>query len=254
MANYGTLTVRVRGVPFPIEFADWTHDRLFHTVEFAGGDSQEIMAFIGGVGSPIPGGTRPLTEVDTNIPRSGDTGLQEGWEMLVYSIQLQVVRETAVTTGNQTALQDNGASQLSRPPHIGGYDPATLGVGGVVFDFLRKTFHRFTVNQKVQSEGPVEKYPQGSGIWAVTTNTSTEVANNGVPSPRDQSAFVLPIWIRPNIAYVGKLRPQAALGITAGGAWAGVIGGYDDWSGLPAASMTFDVRETLEGLLKRPVV
>jgi len=35
-----TLTVRVRGVPFPIEFADWTHDRLYHTVEFEGGDSQ----------------------------------------------------------------------------------------------------------------------------------------------------------------------------------------------------------------------
>lgn len=23
------LTIRVRGVPFPIEFADWTHDRLY---------------------------------------------------------------------------------------------------------------------------------------------------------------------------------------------------------------------------------
>lgn len=25
----GTLSVRVKGLPFPIEFSDWTHDRLF---------------------------------------------------------------------------------------------------------------------------------------------------------------------------------------------------------------------------------
>jgi hypothetical protein len=252
MSSRGTLTVRVRGVPFPIEFADWTHDRLFHTVEFQGGDTQELQAFIGAQGSPIPGGVRPLTEVDTNIPRSGDTGLQEGWEMLVYSIQINVTREMGATTAN-FGLQDAGLTQLSRPAHVGGYDPAVAN-GGVLFDFMRKTFHRFTVNQKVQSEGPVEEYPSGSGIHVVTNATDVEVAQNGPPSPRDQSAFVLPIWIRPNIAYVARMRPQAALGIVAGGAFAGVTNGYIDWTGLPATIMGFDVRVTLEGLLKRPVV
>lgn len=29
----GTLTVRVRGIPFPIEFSDFTYDRLYHTME-----------------------------------------------------------------------------------------------------------------------------------------------------------------------------------------------------------------------------
>ncbi len=273
----GTLTVRVRGVPFPIEFADWTHDRLFHTVEFEGGDSQEILAFIGGIGSPIPGGQRTLTEVDTNIPRSGDTGLQEGWEMLVYSIQIEIVREMARnqaqtsfalqdTGGGSTASATQAAQQISRPAHVGGYDPA-ISSGGVLFDFMRKVFHRFAVNQKVQSEGPVEEYPSGSGIHVFGTTSSLEVANNGPPSPRDQSAFVLPIWIRPNIAYVAKLRPQAALGIAGanGGATAwpfgGNVEGYFDWAsvgGSPnpvftCSNMGFDVRETLEGLLKRPV-
>jgi hypothetical protein len=258
----GTLTVRVRGVPFPIEFADWTHDRLYHTVELEGGDAQEIQVFIGALGSPIPGGSRVLTEVDTNIPRSGDTGLQEGWEMLIYSIQLEVVREMARNAAQQAfALQDQtntgGAIQFSRNVHVGGYDPANQA-GGVLFDFLRKTFHRFSVNQKVQSEGPVEKYPQGSGISVFGTTSALELANNGPPSPRDQSAFVLPIWLRPNIAYVGKLRPQAALGIGGASAAAGppftTVQGYFDWSGIPATNMGFDVRETLEGLLKRPVV
>jgi hypothetical protein len=252
----GTLTVRVRGVPFPIEFADWTHDRLYHTVEFEGGDSQEIQCFVGALGSPIPGGNRVLTEVDTNIPRSGDTGLQEGWEMLIYSIQVEITREMGRTNAQQGfALQDSGATQLSRPVHVGGYDPANTS-GGVLFDFLRKTFHKFQVNQKVQSEGPVEEYPQGSGISVFGTTTSLEVASNGMPSPRDQSAFVLPIWLRPNIAYVAKIRPQAALGITAGGPFVGpaFMQGYRDWTGLPATFMGFDMRETLEGLLKRPVV
>ena len=256
MANTGTLTVRVRGVPFPIEFADWTHDRLYHTVEFEGTDSQVIQAFIGAAGSPIPGGQRVLTAVDTNIPRSGDTGLQEGWEMLIYSIQIQIVREMGRNAAQQFfQFQDvsnvGGANQLSRAAHVGGYDPANVA-GGVLFDFFRKTFHRFAVNQKVQSEGPAEKYPQGSGISVFGTTTSLEVANNGLPSPRDQSAFVLPIWLRPNIAYVAQLSPQAALGLGGANATSGppfqTVEGYFDWTGIPATNMGFDVRETLEGL------
>jgi hypothetical protein len=259
----GTLTVRIKGVPFPIQFSDWTHDRLYHTVEFEGGDSQEIDVFIGGLGAQIPGGSRVLTEVDTNIPRSGDTGLQDGWEALVYSIQLQVVREMG-RNGNQQAfaLQDvvntaPAAIQFSRNAHLGGYDPANTA-GGVLFDFSRKMFHRFSVNQKRQSEGPFEKYPQGSGQSVFGTTTSLEVANNGAPSPRDQSAFVLPIHIKPNIAYVGQLRPQAPLGL--GGAIANVgppfptVNGYYDWTGILASNLGMDIRETLEGLIKRPVV
>lgn len=253
MSNRGTLTIRVRGVPFPIEFADWTHDRLYHTVEFQGQDSTEILAFIGGVGSPIPGGSRTLTEVDTNIPRSGDTGLQEGWEMLIYSIQIEVVREM-IANASAFALQDTAGAQDSRPAHVGGYDPAVTS-GGVLFDFLRKTFHKFSVNQKVQSEGPVAEYPQGSGISVFGTTTSLEVANNGPPSPRDQAAFVLPIWLRPNIAYVSRLKPTASLGL-GGTLPAGNVQGYTNWaSDITSPTISgFDVRVTLEGLLKRPVV
>jgi hypothetical protein len=262
MASTGTLTVRVRGVPFPIEFADWTHDRLYHTVEFEGGDSQVVQTFIGAQGAPIPGGQRTLTAVDTNIPRSGDTGLQEGWEMLIYSIQLEIVREMGRNVAQQFfQLQDQtnvgGMTQFSRNTHLGGYDPANQA-GGVLFDFMRKTYHRFSVNQKVQSEGPAPKYPQGSGLSVFGTTTALEVANNGIPSPRDQSAFVLPIWLKPNIAYNGLLAPQAALGIAGASASVGppfaTVEGYFDWTGIPATNLGFDLRETLEGLLKRPVV
>lgn len=247
--NQGTLAIRVRGVPFPIVFADWTHDRLYHTVEFEGLDAVELLAFSGARGQPIPGGTRTLTDVDTNLVRSGDTGLQEGWEALVYSIQIEVTREMG-TTAAAFALQDTNGTQLSRPAHTGGYDPAYTA-GGVMFDFLRKMFFRFEVNQKVKSEGPAAEYPQGSGIYVNGTTTALEVASNGIPSPRDQSAFVLPIWIRPQINYRGVLRPSAALGVTG---VAGTVTGYADWTGLSAARMGFDVRVTLEGLIRRPVV
>jgi len=243
MTNTGTLTVKIPGFPQPIQFADWTHDNLFHTVELQSGDTNEVQAFIGAQGSAIPGGTRVLTEVDTNIPRSGDNGLSEGWEALVYSIQVEPVREMARNGAGQAAFTlEDSATQYSRPVHVGGSDPNYLA-GGILFDFLRKTFIKFTVNQKVKSEGPADNYPQGAGISVFGTSTDLEVANNGIPSPRDARAFVLPIWIQPNIAFVAKIRPQVALGDFIVAAW----------SSLATPVYGFDVRVRLVGLLKRPV-
>jgi hypothetical protein len=182
--------------------------------------------------------------------------------MLIYSIQIEVTREMIRSQIGQQAfsLQDTIGKQLSRPVHVGGYDPATSLGGGVLFDFLRKTFHRFSVNQKVQSEGPTVKYPTGPNIHVFATTTDVEVATSSVPSPRDQLAFVLPIWLRPNIAYVALLKPNATLGI--GGTPVAPFGniipdeGYANWSNFANADAHagFDVRVTLEGLLKRPVV
>jgi hypothetical protein len=244
--NTGTLTVKIPGFPEPISFADWTHDNLYHTVELQGGDTNEVQAFIGAQGSPIPGGTRVLTEVDTNIPRSGDNGLSEGWEALIYSIQLEPVREMARSAGQAAFTLEDSATQLSRPAHVGGGDPAYLS-GGELFDIIRKVFVKFTVNQKVKSEGPAVNYPQGVGISVFGTTTDLEVANNGLPSPRDARAFVLPIWIQPNIAFVAKLRPQVALGNGVATPW------YVDWSGITAAAIGVDLRVRLVGLIKRPV-
>jgi hypothetical protein len=242
--NTGTLTVKIPGFPQPIQFADWTHDNLFHTVEFQRGDTNEVQAFIGATGSPIPGGGRVLTEVDTNIPRSGDNGLSEGWEALIYSIQIEPTREMVRDSAQQAnfTLEDTAGIQVSRPIHVGGSDPAYTA-GGVLFDFSRKTFCKFTVNQKVKSEGPVVNYPQGAGITVFGTTTDLEVAANGLASPRDARAFVLPVWIQPNIAFVMKMRPQVGLGDAQVAAW----------SGLANAIYGFDVRVRLVGLIKRPV-
>lgn len=252
MDNQGTLAIRLQGYPYPIVFGDWTHDKLYHTVEFTGGDTATLQAFVGSVGNTIPGGSRTLTDVDTNLIRGGDNGLQMGYEALIYSIQCQVTREMATNlSGGVFALQDTNAVQLSRPPHVGGYDPAVTN-GGVMFDFLRKTYFKFAVNQKTNSEGPIDEYPQGSGIAVFTTATSVEVAGNGHASPRDQQALVLPIWLRDNISFRAVIEPCAPLGVAG---VAGTVTGYTDWSGLASTvALGFDLRVTLEGLLKRPVV
>jgi len=242
----GTLTVRVPGFPNPIQFADWTHDNLYHTVQFQQGNTNAVQAFTGAPGSAIPNGQRVLTLVDTNIPRSGDNGLSEGWEMLVYSIGIQPAREWA-TNAPPAQLVDGvlaGTGQLSRPVHLGGGDPAVTS-GGILFDFLRKTYVKFTVNQKVQSEAPAEKYPQGSGMHVFATTTDIEIANNGRESPADARVFVLPIWLRANIAYTCILSPQVAYE-PAPTNWATTL-----TTSLPI--LGFDVRVTLNGLLKRPV-
>lgn len=238
--NTGTLTVRVPGYPEPIVFADWTHDKLYHTVQINAAVSLEIQAFIGGRGQAIPGGTRSLTDVDTNIPRSGDSGLSEGWEALIYSLQIQPVREWATTATNPT-LGDS-ATSVSRPVHTGGAD-AAYTAEGTLFDFLRKTYVKFQVNQKVQTEGPADKYPQGSGIHVFGTTTDLEVASNGMPSPKDAAAFVIPVWLKPNISFVCLLRPSAAYG-TWTAAWSGLTG---------TVAVGIDVRVSLAGLIKRPV-
>jgi len=55
--------------------------------------------------------------------------------------------------------------------------------------------------------------------------------SNGAPSPRDQAAFVLPIELRPNVAFRGEFEFESALAI----------------------SSALDIETHLQGLYKRPV-
>jgi hypothetical protein len=88
----------------------------------------------------------------------------------------------------------------------------------------------------------MQDYPQGHGYNVFSTNTAFELAQNGVPSPRDRNSLVLPIWLRENLAYKLSFSPEAPLGINQPAS--------DNGANLVFA----DVKSYLYGLIRRNVV
>lgn len=226
----GTTTIQMdNGKTISIE--DWIDDKLYSTVQLVNGQTTPVEAFVAGRSQPIPGGTRASTNVDTNIPRSGDTGLPMSWEMYVYGIGLKMVRVMRVASGGTNPVLADGSGALSNPPTL-----ATL------FAVDRVTYLEFAYNDKKYTYGVMQDYPQGHGFNVFSTNSNFELAQNGIPSPRDRNALVLPIWLRENLAYKLSFQPQAALVINQAAS---------DGS----TALTFaDVKTYLYGLIRRNVV
>lgn len=213
-----------------IMVADWVDDKLYSTVQFTNGQTTPIEAFSVTRSQQIPGGTRPTTRVDTNIIRTGDTGLPPAWEMLVYGLGTEVVRACRPATGQaQPQLADSGGA-LSDPPTL-----------RTLFNIDRVTYLEFKYNQKAYTEGVMKDYPQGKGYNVFSTNMVFELAQNGVPSPRDRIALVLPIPMREGLAYKMVLSPDAIINI-------------NQLASDGSTALTFaDVKVTLWGLIKRNV-
>lgn len=220
-----TLTIRVPGSPFPIAFQDWIHDRLWGSCMFNTGATNRVDVFSAGPGQVIPGGNRNLTLVDTNLDRAGSNGMSPGNEMLAYCIKLQ-----------QKALgQMAGVAALT--------DPRVPAVVASLFDLSDKLYCSFEYNRKVRSEGMMTNYPSGKGIYTQSVVAGQEVAHNGVPSPRDQLAFVMPLWLREAIGFNLYLQPVVALNQ----ANVFVFGGQN-------VTQTYtDVHAEIEGLKQKPV-
>jgi hypothetical protein len=215
-----------------VALADWIDDKLYGTVQLANGQSTPLEAFSSGRSQAIPGGGRVQTRVDTNIPRNGDSGLPKDWEMLVYGWGLKLVRVMRGPTAAATVptLAD-GAGALS--------DPARLST---LFQIDRVTFINYEYNGKVYTSGVMQDYPQGHGFNVFSTNTTFELAQNGIPSPRDRVALVLPVHERENLGYKMNFQPEAALVIAQPASDGG-------------ANLTFaDVKVYKYGLIKRTVV
>lgn len=218
-----------------IALADWIDDKIYGSVQLANGQTTPVEAFSSARSQVIPGGTRVQTRVDTNVPRSGDNGLPKDWEMLIYGIGIKMVRVMRPGLNGTPVLADG---QGAAPTSLS--DPATLRT---LFNVDRVTFFAFEYNAKVYSSGVMQHYPQGHGYSVFSTNTAFELAQNGVPSPRDRVALVLPIHMRENLGYKGIFQPEAALGIN------------QTPSDGANANLTFaDLRVDLNGLIKRTVV
>jgi hypothetical protein len=216
-----------------VAISDWIDDKLYSTVQIVNGQTSPVEAFTAGRSQPIPGGTRASTRVDTNVPRNGDSGLPQSWEMYVYGIGVQMVRAMRPPTGQTSPTLADGAGALSDPPTL-----------RTLFNFDRVTYLEFTYNGKVYTYGVTQDYPQGHGYWVFSTNSAFELAQNGVPSPRDRNAMVLPIDLRENLGFKMSFQPEAPIVINQPAS-----------DGLIASPLTFaDVKVYLYGLLKRSVV
>jgi hypothetical protein len=214
-----------------IALADWIDDKLYGSVQIEAGDTQQVEAFSNGRSQPIPGGTRAQTRVDTNVPRNGDNGLPKDWEMLVYGWGIQFTRVMRPAAGaTEPILADTGGA-LSDPPIL-----------RTVFDIDRVVFFAYEYNAKLYSTGVIQDYPTGHGFSVFSTNPAFELANNGIPSPRDRVALVLPVHERENLGYKGIFQPEAAMIIAQAASDGGI-------------ALTFcDIKVYKYGLIKRTVI
>jgi len=194
----GTTTVRLPDGRV-VALTDWIDDKLYGTIELQHGDSQAIQAFSTGLSQTVPGGTRPSTEVDTNVPRNGDSGLPQDWEFLLYGWGIKLVRATRPTAPETTVTTLATFS-----------DPVTLRT---FFEIDRRLFFHYKYNRKDYTEGVIQDYPQGHGIYLTATASDIDFAQNGFPSPRDRLALVLPVHHRMNLSFAGIFQPMVPLAI-----------------------------------------
>lgn len=214
-----------------IALVDWIDDRYYAVVQLSNAQATPVEAFSAALSQQIPGGTRSVTAVDTNIPRAGSNGLPQAYEMLVFSIGMKAVRACRpVTGGTQPQLADGGGA-LSDPVRL-----ATL------FQIDRLCALEFKYREKTYAQGVMQDFPQGHGFYVFSTASDMEIAQNGIPSPRDRNAMVLPIRLQENLGYKMVISPAAALGIAQPASDGGANLGF------------VDIKTYLYGLIKRPVV
>lgn len=225
MGNVGTApgtTVLTLPGGQTIALADWIDDKQWTTVELTTGDNEQLQAFATGRSQQIVGGARLNTAVDTNIQGTGLQGLQKAWEFMVYGWAMEYIRATRA------------------PSTLAGFsDPVT---GRTAFELDRRIFCEYFYNGKQYTQGLIRDYPAGAGITIFTTMPTTEFVNNGVPSPRDRVALVLPVRERELNAYFFNITPVTALVIA------------QDASDGGADLDTVDLRIKKNGLIKRTVV
>lgn len=220
-----TLEIKIPGSPFPIKFQDWLHTHLYTTVEFSNGDTTRLDASSAGPGAAVPGGGRILTNTDTNLDRAGTMGLSPGNQALIYAIR----------------LRPKGLGYSAGTPAL--TDPRVELPMETLYDINLKLYFDFRYNNKTRCEGIIYRFPAGGGPYLVTMVTGQEVALNGVPSPRDQHSFVLPLWLKPNIGFNQFFEPVVALSINETFLYDGVsyTGNY------------VDIEVDMDGLYMQPV-
>lgn len=224
----GTTTIQVNGLTFA--FGNWIDDKYYGSGQFANAQTDALEVFVVERGGTIPGGTRRTNKHDTNLPRSGSVGLPQDWEMYVFGLSISITRVMRANNSGAVVFAD-GTGALSNPPTLATW-----------FAFDRVTYFKYQYNQTMWTEGVPQNYPQGHGYGVFSTNTGFELSQNGIASPRDRVAWVLPIWERMGLGYVATFQPEAAIVISQPASDEGT-------------ALTFiDVKVEKNGLIKKNVV
>lgn len=198
----GTLTIKVPGFPEPLAFGDWVHDAIWGTVSVPTAQTAPLRGLQATVSEQKPGAAAGtlLTERETNLPGPGNSGLPSAWALLVYSIQIVISPGTNISIADMRNLHT-------------------------------VTLFEFKLAKKAYSEGPLYRFPAAGGIEGFTTNNATQWLNNSGSTPGSRRAFVIPHFMKPDVAFMGELSFEAATSLSA----------------------THDIEIVLEGLVKRPV-
>lgn len=214
-----------------VALSDWIDDKLYGSIQLTNGQTNEVMAYSNGRSQPIPNGTRVQTRVDTNVPRAGEAGLPKDWEMYVYGWGIKLTRAMRPTGGATQPILADAGTALSDP-----VDQRTF------FNLDRTLFFQYRYNNKAYTEGVLTDYPQGGGLNLVSTNAAREQSTNGIASPRDRVALVIPVYERENLGYHGTFQPEAPLGIAQAASDGGLVLNF------------VDLKLSKFGLIRRTVV
>jgi hypothetical protein len=184
----------------------------------------DVWAFNYSTGQQIPGSVinARAEEIHTNLA-SANQGLGYAEEMMVYSIMIQL----PVIPG----FQDDDPAP----------NPDDLLVHDMQILFSRTLF-QFYVTKKVYSEGTLDRYPFGGGLWAVTNINNAEVLSNGFPVAGAQRPLSLPIHLMSEEPFYALLRFFPNSGA--------LLNTYQDDN---QTEVGYQIRCWLDGIRRRPV-
>lgn len=205
----GTINVKIRtptGVQ-QIDITDFGPYPIYATATLSATQSSELSYFQVGTGGTKPGTTITNTKLDTNLRQGGN--LDPSGEMLIYSLRINVTTSQGSTT----------------TPTISSVPIADMN------QLFAKTYSDLTIStDKPLTEGPLDFYPAGGGIFGVTTQSEAENWTNGQPQSTASRVFASPHYLPPlvNFRVTQQFFPNAL-----------------------ALATTRDLRVTLDGLRRR---
>lgn len=192
----GTLAIRLPGITGVIKFGDWRWYSVFNRMVWVDDAQGEQQFFSNGLGQQISGGTRRALVIDTNQPRSGDSGLPTDWAAYLYQVGLSI---EFVSGTDDTDVGGDGASPTD-------YDPGTANSAQpnarILFEVQKNILFTIFANDKWRQIGHFFDYPAGRGAYNLGNNdVGFDQPINGVPSPRDSHQIIVPIQLDANQQY-----------------------------------------------------